>query len=112
MRDAVQHAALGPVDGDLAAAAQPQPRTQLADLLAGRLRLAQLGRDGVFRRVRPDLDEQVGGGVEAPQAYPVGAERNVVPVYVPVNGLAAWPVVEQGASAYPQSSLVRLEGAI
>jgi hypothetical protein len=76
MRDAEQHAPLGPVDGDLAPAAQPQPCTQLANLLAGRLRLAQLGGDGVFGRVRPDLDEEVGGGFEAPQAYPVGAERN------------------------------------
>jgi hypothetical protein len=106
MRDAEQHAPLGPVDRDLAAAAQPQPRVLLADLLAGRLRLAQLGGYRVLRRVRPDLDEQVGGGVEAPQAYPVGAERNVEPVYVPVTGLAAWPVVEQGGPAYPQSSLV------
>jgi hypothetical protein len=112
MRDPVAHGPPVAIDGDLAPAAQSQPRVLVADLLAGGLGLAQLGGDRVFGRIRRDLDEEICGLLEAPQPYSVGAERNVEPVYVPDNGLAVWPVVEQGAPAYPQSSLVRLEGAI
>jgi hypothetical protein len=80
VRDAVEHGPLGAIDGDLAAAAQPQPRVLLADLLLGLARLGELGADGVVGRVRGDFDEQVGGAFQATQAYSVGAERNVEPV--------------------------------
>ena len=101
------------LDGDLAAAAQSQSCEPLSDLLVGLSRLAELGGDRIDRSVRAHLDEQLGGAVEPFQAYPVGTESNVDPAFnEPESGLAAWPVVEVGASAYPQSSLVRLEGAI
>jgi hypothetical protein len=52
-------------------------------LLDGRAGRRQLAGDGVDGRVRLDLDEQVGGGFQAPQAYPVGTQRNADRVYGP-----------------------------
>jgi hypothetical protein len=76
VRDAVEHGTPSAVDDDLAAAAQPQAGAGVVDVLVRVFGARDLGRDLVGRRFLVDLDQELGGAVEAAQAYPVGAKTN------------------------------------
>jgi hypothetical protein len=80
VRDAVQDGPFAAVDEDLPAAAQPQLRALVVDVLRVGVGTADLSRDRVRRRVRIDLDEQRFSALETAQSYPVGTQANVDPV--------------------------------
>jgi len=69
--------------------------------------MADFGGDGVGGRVRPDVDQQFGGAVEAAQAYPVGAEWNDGQSTDRFAGLAVWGVGERVDEGYTRRLVMR-----
>jgi hypothetical protein len=75
VRHAIDDRPRRPIDHDLPAALQPQPRPVVVDALDRRpFSAADLGADRVRRRALVDLDQELGRLLQAGDADAVGAE--------------------------------------